>query len=53
MFSGSNQVNTAEHFTQPEKWHGHQQHIKIKVPPLAVTIFRKIDEGKSNKEESE
>ncbi|PYZ97150.1 1,4-alpha-glucan branching enzyme [Alteribacter lacisalsi] len=53
MFSGSNQVNTAEHFTQPEKWHGHQQSIKIKVPPLAVTIFRKIDEGKSNKEESE
>ncbi|RNA70399.1 1,4-alpha-glucan branching protein GlgB [Alteribacter keqinensis] len=46
-FSGSNQVNTEVHFTNPEKWHGHSQHIKVKVPPLAISIFRKIDEGES------
>ncbi len=39
-FGGSGQVNDAEHYSIPDKWHGSPQHIKIKVPPLAVTIFK-------------
>ena len=30
----------AEHFSIPKKWHGFGQHIKIKVPPLAIAIFK-------------
>ena len=26
-----------------KKWHGFSQHIKIKVPPLAISIFQKLD----------
>lgn len=39
-YGGSDQLNTAEHFSFPQKAHGLQQHIKIKVPPLAITIFK-------------
>ncbi len=39
-FGGSNQLNEDKHFSFPEKWHGLPQHIKIKVPPLAVAIFK-------------
>ncbi len=35
QFGGSGQVNDANHFSIPQKWHTLSQHIKIKVPPLA------------------
>ncbi|WP_172370777.1 1,4-alpha-glucan branching protein GlgB [Sporosarcina jiandibaonis] len=41
MFGGSGQLNEAEHFTFPEKWHKADQHIKIKVSPLAIAIFKR------------
>ena len=31
----------SEHFTFPDKWHNADQHIKIKVPPLAIAIFKR------------
>ncbi|WP_439144821.1 1,4-alpha-glucan branching protein GlgB [Virgibacillus profundi] len=39
-YGGSGQVTDAEHFSFPENWHTLPQHIKIKVPPLAVTVFK-------------
>lgn len=39
-FGGSGQINEGEHFSFPEKWHGLSQHIKIKVPPLAISVFQ-------------
>ncbi|WP_416151858.1 1,4-alpha-glucan branching protein GlgB [Salipaludibacillus sp. HK11] len=42
-FGGSGQLNNENHFSFPEKWHNSEQHIKIMVPPLAITIFKKID----------
>ncbi|MED4475513.1 1,4-alpha-glucan branching protein GlgB [Oceanobacillus caeni] len=42
-YGGSGQLNENKHFSFPEKWHGLAQHIKIKIPPLAVTIFRKVN----------
>ncbi|TMW71774.1 1,4-alpha-glucan branching protein GlgB [Alteribacter natronophilus] len=50
LFSGSGQLNTEEHFTIPEKWHGHEQHIRLKVPPLALTFFKRIDENPNEEE---
>ena len=46
-FGGSGQVNGSEHFSYPKKWHGLPQHIRIKVPPLAITIFKQsaVEEG--------
>jgi 1,4-alpha-glucan branching enzyme len=41
IFGGSGQLNDTAHFTFPEKWHKADQHIKIKVPPLAITIFKR------------
>lgn len=43
-FGGSGQINESRHFSFPEKWHGLNQHIKIKVPPLALAIFKKEKE---------
>ena len=40
QFGGSGQVNATAHFSIPEKWHALAQHIKIKVPPLAIPIFK-------------
>ncbi|ASN06727.1 1,4-alpha-glucan branching protein GlgB [Virgibacillus necropolis] len=40
-FGGTDQLNEADHFSFPEKWHGLTQHIKIKIPPLAITIFKR------------
>ncbi|MGJ9382330.1 1,4-alpha-glucan branching protein GlgB [Salipaludibacillus sp. CF4.18] len=45
-FAGSNQCNLSTHFSFPEPWHGFDQHIKIMVPPLAVTFFKQIDKTK-------
>ncbi|MBS4217669.1 1,4-alpha-glucan branching protein GlgB [Bacillus sp. FJAT-49711] len=40
-FGGSGQLNVGDHFSFPKKWHGLPQHIKIKVPPLAISIFKR------------
>lgn len=48
-FGGSGQINNHYHFSFPKKWHGYPQHIKIKIPPLAVAIFKNIEE--QNEEE--
>ncbi|WP_245831859.1 1,4-alpha-glucan branching protein GlgB [Oceanobacillus senegalensis] len=40
-FGGTGQRNEKEHFSFPEKWHGLPQHIKIKIPPLAITLFKR------------
>ncbi|WP_018922923.1 1,4-alpha-glucan branching protein GlgB [Salsuginibacillus kocurii] len=42
-FGGSNQLNENQHFTIPESWHGYDQHIRIKVPPFALSIFERLD----------
>ncbi|RLL41302.1 1,4-alpha-glucan branching protein GlgB [Oceanobacillus piezotolerans] len=47
QYGGSGQVNKDRHFSFPEKWHGLAQHIKIMVPPLAITIFKKMNEEES------
>ena len=39
-FGGSGQINSANHFSIPKKWHTLPQHIRIKVPPLAITVFK-------------
>jgi 1,4-alpha-glucan branching enzyme len=41
VFGGSDQLNGGEHFTFPTRWHNREQHIKIKVPPLAIAIFKR------------
>lgn len=40
-FGGSGQLNEANHYSESQKWHGLPQHIKIKVPPLAITVFKR------------
>ncbi|PYZ93803.1 1,4-alpha-glucan branching enzyme [Salipaludibacillus keqinensis] len=40
-FGGSGQMNREDHFSFSEKWHSFGQHIKIMVPPLAISIFKK------------
>jgi 1,4-alpha-glucan branching enzyme len=50
-FGGSNQINGESHFSFPEQWHSKPQHIRIKVPPFAVCMF-KIKESSVSKEES-
>lgn len=42
-YGGSGQINDCEHFSFPKKWHGFKQHIKIKVPPLAIAVFQRED----------
>ncbi|WP_100404366.1 1,4-alpha-glucan branching protein GlgB [Bacillus solitudinis] len=49
-FSGSNQLNAGQHFSFPTKWHGLKQHIKIKIPPLAISVFRYIEKDQINEE---
>ncbi|WP_155522714.1 1,4-alpha-glucan branching protein GlgB [Salisediminibacterium selenitireducens] len=51
-FGGSNQINDGDHFTFDEKWHGFDQHMKIMVPPLAVSIFQ-IKSTHNDEEESQ
>lgn len=43
-FGGSNQLNQGEFFTISEKWHTAAQHIKVKIPPLAISIFKKTED---------
>ncbi len=50
-FGGSDQVNNEKHFSFPEKWHGHAHHIKVKIPPLAISIFKLVAESTSVEEE--
>lgn len=40
IYGGSDQRNTKTHFTIPDEWHGQNQHIQVKVPPLAISIFK-------------
>ncbi|NJP36947.1 1,4-alpha-glucan branching protein GlgB [Alkalicoccus luteus] len=40
-YGGSGQVNEDKHFSFPEQWHSMPQHIQVKVPPFAVSIFKK------------
>lgn len=44
IFGGSGQINDEKHFSFSERWHNSEQHIKIMVPPLAISIFKKIYE---------
>ncbi|MDQ0255938.1 1,4-alpha-glucan branching enzyme [Evansella vedderi] len=44
-FGGSNQLNEKEHFSFPKEWHGLAQHINIKVPPLAISIYKCADKS--------
>lgn len=44
-FGGSNQLNKGEYVTYDESWHGLKQHIKIKIPPLAISIFKRKNIG--------
>ncbi|GAE30453.1 1,4-alpha-glucan branching protein GlgB [Halalkalibacter hemicellulosilyticus] len=46
-YGGSNQLNVGRYFSFPEKWHGHNQHIKIKIPPLAISVFSTPTKGVS------
>ncbi|WAA08541.1 1,4-alpha-glucan branching protein GlgB [Fervidibacillus albus] len=49
-FGGSGQTNDGEHFSIPMKWHGFQQYIKIKVPPLAISVFQQINQKEEDDE---
>ncbi|UOQ86190.1 1,4-alpha-glucan branching protein GlgB [Gracilibacillus salinarum] len=49
-FGGSDQLNSAKYFSLPEQWHGHAQHIQVKVPPLAIAIFTREQHKKEDKE---
>ncbi|WP_138417484.1 1,4-alpha-glucan branching protein GlgB [Aquibacillus sediminis] len=51
-YGGSGQLNTAKHFSFPEQWHEQKQHIKVKVPPLAISIFKKASVTKREAEPS-
>ncbi|MFD1851729.1 1,4-alpha-glucan branching protein GlgB [Oceanobacillus bengalensis] len=46
-YGGSGQLNEEEHFSFSEKWHGLPQHIKIKIPPLAMSVYKRIDDEES------
>lgn len=50
QYGGSGQTSECKHFTFPEKWHGFSQHIKVKIPPLAITIYKKIKEVEKEEE---
>ncbi|MDG5787877.1 1,4-alpha-glucan branching protein GlgB [Evansella sp. AB-P1] len=53
QYGGSNQINEGDYFSFPKKWHGLPQHIKVKVPPLAITIYkRSTDSNTIIKEEN-
>ncbi|MFZ3576856.1 1,4-alpha-glucan branching protein GlgB [Virgibacillus sp. DJP39] len=41
-YGGSDQCNITTHFSIPDEWHGQSQHIKVKVPPLAVCVFKQL-----------
>ncbi|PRO65391.1 1,4-alpha-glucan branching protein GlgB [Alkalicoccus urumqiensis] len=51
-YGGSGQENDSLHFTMPERWHDHPQHIKIKVPPFAVCVFKRKEESIPNQKEA-
>ncbi|GAE94260.1 1,4-alpha-glucan (glycogen) branching enzyme [Gracilibacillus boraciitolerans JCM 21714] len=41
-YGGSDQINTSLHYSIKEQWHNQKQHIKVKVPPLAVCFFKQV-----------
>lgn len=50
-FGGSGQLNEGQHFSFPQRRHGLSQHIQIKVPPLAMIIFKCIQNVEDMREE--
>ncbi len=44
-FGGSDQINSGLHYSFSESFHGKPQHLKIKVPPLAICIFKQLQES--------
>ncbi|WP_112180568.1 1,4-alpha-glucan branching protein GlgB [Paraliobacillus zengyii] len=40
IYGGSNQCNTDLHDSFPTEWHGCANHIKVKVSPLAISVFK-------------
>ncbi|SDO13469.1 1,4-alpha-glucan branching protein GlgB [Alkalicoccus daliensis] len=51
-YGGSDQLNGKEHFSFPEQWHSRPQHIRIKVPPFAVCVFKQTKSDRRKEEES-
>lgn len=39
-YGGSDQCNTDFHHSFSERWNNQEQHIKVKIPPLALVIFQ-------------
>ncbi|MFC5713719.1 1,4-alpha-glucan branching protein GlgB [Thalassorhabdus alkalitolerans] len=52
-FGGSGQTSSAPHFTVPEHWNGQDQYISLKIPPLAITVYRRLPEGEQAREEEQ
>ncbi|MFC3041735.1 1,4-alpha-glucan branching protein GlgB [Virgibacillus xinjiangensis] len=40
-YGGSGQLNGRAHYSFTERWHGQPHHIKIKVPPLGMAVFKR------------
>lgn len=49
-FGGSGQLNGTAHSTFSESWHGLPQHMKIKVPPLGISIFKYVQQDREGQE---
>ncbi|MFD2116644.1 1,4-alpha-glucan branching protein GlgB [Paenibacillus yanchengensis] len=43
LYGGSDQRNTSLLFSVPEEWHGQSQHVTLKIPPLAISIWQLVD----------
>ncbi|SER11415.1 1,4-alpha-glucan branching enzyme [Gracilibacillus ureilyticus] len=43
-YGGSGQINTGNQVTINEEWHCHKQHIRVKIPPLAISIYQLVKE---------
>ncbi|WP_404454420.1 1,4-alpha-glucan branching protein GlgB [Virgibacillus necropolis] len=41
-YGGSDQRNTEFHYSVPGEWHGQKQYIQVKVPPLAISVFKQL-----------
>ncbi|MFC4404418.1 1,4-alpha-glucan branching protein GlgB [Gracilibacillus xinjiangensis] len=43
-YGGSGQTNRKNLFTINEEWHQQKQHIRVKIPPLAISIYQLVKE---------
>ncbi|KAB8138540.1 1,4-alpha-glucan branching protein GlgB [Gracilibacillus oryzae] len=43
-FGGSGQINSQPCQTIAEEWHRHKQHIRVKIPPLAISVYQLEEE---------